>query len=385
MALHDFYNCLKTKGEERGFIFITGITKFSQTSIFSALNNLVDLTLKPEYANICGFTIEEFDALFPEHMEITLNKLKAKGSLGPDAKIADLRQKILDWYDGYSWDGKSRVLNPWSILNFFDNLRFNDYWTQTAGAPTYLIDLIKTGKIGFKDFNVEESITDSINVIKLGTEIDPVPLLFQSGYLTVDRVDKSKTLYQYFLDIPNFEVRTGLAPLLLSLKPFKEPVLARETCVNMFNALNNLDKTGFQTSFGNFMGNFGYDIHDTGLLHEAYYHTMFQVAALMASEKVKSEVAVGEGRYDAYYQAPNGTRFVFEIKHVPFTAADYNSLGEAVLLERMEKTAAEAMSQIDSKDYTKPFRGVGQKIYKVAVVVGGRAKVLSVFEKEEKI
>jgi hypothetical protein len=386
-TLKTFYSCLKDKETERGFTFITGVTKFAQTSIFSGLNNLDDLTLKLDCANICGFTLEEFDALFSERMEETLAVVKAKGLLGPGAQVADLRQNILDWYDGYSWDGKSRVLNPWSILKFFEIQSFNDYWAQTAGAPSFLINLVKTGKIGFTTFNVEEPTTDALNIIQLGDELDPVPLLFQAGYLTVARVDESKTPRQFFLDIPNFEVRMGLIPLLMSIKPAKEPLAAKENCVNMFRALVKLDADGFQKFFGNFLGALPHNIHEFGKVHEAYYHSVFFAAALMAGEKVDHhDASVADGRLDAHFKALDGTHFVFEIKHLALTAKQRQNFDEAELkklLIKMKGAANKAMRQIETKNYAKPFRGLGQAIHKVALVVGNRSEVLAVFKRDE--
>ncbi|MDR2142023.1 MAG: AAA family ATPase, partial [Deltaproteobacteria bacterium] len=132
--LQQFYSALKHAEKDRGFTFITGVTKFTKASIFSALNNLVDLTLDDDYANICGFTLEEFDALFQDHLVETLGYFKSKADWATEWAIADLRREILAWYDGYSWDGKSRVLNPWSVLNFFRSNSFSNYW-YNSGDP----------------------------------------------------------------------------------------------------------------------------------------------------------------------------------------------------------------------------------------------------------
>jgi hypothetical protein len=116
-----FYGVLKQKEKIRGFSFVTGVTRFVKTSIFSGLNNLIDLTLNKKYATICGFTLEELDSFFAEHLEAMLANFKARGVLPqvltPEATAVDLRRLILEWYDGYSWDGETRVLNPWAILN----------------------------------------------------------------------------------------------------------------------------------------------------------------------------------------------------------------------------------------------------------------------------
>jgi hypothetical protein len=179
--LRNFYGVLKSD-KYRGFTFITGVTKFTHSSIFSELNNLVDLTLREKYSGICGFTINEFDYLFPEYMEKALVRLKSDGVLPDEAEIARLRKLILEWYDGYSWDGKTRVLNPWSILNFFDLEQFDDYWSQT-GVPGFIANLVKIGKFSASDIKLDVAITKSANRFALGKDLKPVPPPF-SGWLS---------------------------------------------------------------------------------------------------------------------------------------------------------------------------------------------------------
>jgi hypothetical protein len=386
--LQSFFICLKTKEEERGFTFITGVSKFAQTSIFSALNNLVDLTLNRDYADICGFTLAEFDALFSDRMEGTLKSLKADGFFGPEAQIANLRDTILQWYDGYSWDGKSRVLNPWSIINFFYNRAFRDYWTQTASRPSFLVSLVKSGKININSLYAEKSITDSLNVIELGAELEPIPLLFQAGYLTVARVDRSTD--EYFLDYPNLEVSLGVIPLLMSMKPIVNPLKRSKKCVAMFHSLTQLDTAGFQKSFSEFLAELPYEIHENDLkFHEAYYHMIFFLASKMADKIIVNEVSVAEGRFDSYYQAPDGTHFIIELKHCPWkekgddTKITYSDAQIKKMSENMENKAAEAMRQIETRNYAQAYRGLGQPIYKVALVVGGRSRVLAVIKRDE--
>jgi hypothetical protein len=111
--LESFYSVLKDAAKYLRFVFLTGVTKFSQTSIFSGANQLIDISLAPDYANICGFTLDEFEELFPDHMNEVLLNLKKKKLYPVDSTIADLKSEILTTYDGYSWDGETRVLNHW--------------------------------------------------------------------------------------------------------------------------------------------------------------------------------------------------------------------------------------------------------------------------------
>ncbi|MDR1656509.1 MAG: AAA family ATPase, partial [Deltaproteobacteria bacterium] len=158
-CLRIFYLVLKDKASQRGFTFITGVTKFAQASIFSSLNNLVDITLDEQYASICGFTEDEFNSLFPEYMEVMLERLKARSNKPPEYTLTNLYDAIKDWYDGYTWDGQTKVFNPWSILCAFQKNRFGDYWSKTGGIPSFLVNLVKTGLVDFKAFRAKESIT----------------------------------------------------------------------------------------------------------------------------------------------------------------------------------------------------------------------------------
>jgi hypothetical protein len=186
-ALGTFCCVLKSAEEHRGFTFITGVTRFSKASVFSALNSLKDLTLDPEYASICGFTLKEFDSLFADRMSLTPARTKSMGIMDKEATEADLRDKILDWYDACTWDGRTRVLNPWPALNFFDNSSFSEYWYASDGA-SFLADLTKDRQINLASFSSSGFLTDGLNAIYAGARYSSKALLFQAGCLTVDRV-----------------------------------------------------------------------------------------------------------------------------------------------------------------------------------------------------
>jgi hypothetical protein len=137
-VLHNFFAILKKPyvAPNIRFTFVTGITRYALTSMDSGANHLVDISLKPEYAGLCGFTIEEFDSYFADRLEVTLSKLKETGDIEFSASVDDLRSEILHWYDGYNWGGETRVLNPYSILNFFDKNQLDSYWIQSGRLAT---------------------------------------------------------------------------------------------------------------------------------------------------------------------------------------------------------------------------------------------------------
>jgi hypothetical protein len=385
-TLKTFYSVLKDTEGIRGFTFITGVTKFTQTSIFSGLNYLDDIGLSPEFAAICGFTLEEFDNLFSEHLAVMLDLFKADGDFPPESTISDLKDLILQWYDGYTWDGKTKILNPWSILKALSNADIVDYWAQTGGKPTFLVKLAKDNKVHFNELIKPEPITKALNVIELGADLQLIPLMFQAGYLTVEKVTRVKGGLQYYLHFPNLEVKAVIVPLLLSLSPIKSPLDAKIQCENMLSSLIKLDSTGVQESFSSYLSNYAYSSH---VASEAYYHSLFQSAMLLAGQPIKTEVSVGDGRTDLKYKAPDGTHFVIEIKYCSFKVPNTKDPSKEEELSAEEKTVAlatkalEAMKQIEKRKYTNSYKGVGALIYKVALVVGGRTDVHVVIEKKD--
>ncbi|MDR1657457.1 MAG: PD-(D/E)XK nuclease domain-containing protein, partial [Deltaproteobacteria bacterium] len=188
---------------------------------------------------------------------------------------------------------------------------------------------------------------------------------------------------KFILKIPNLEIRASLIALLLSLDPITEPLRARQKANNMFSSLIKLDAEGFENAFGSFLAEFPYPVH---LPAEAYYHSLFQAAMLLAEVKVDSEVSVGDGRLDTSFTSPDGTIFVIEIKYCPDSSSD-NQIKvqdpKKNLRQKMLAKAKEAIKQIDYKNYTKAYWGEGHDIYKVSLVVGGRTEVLVEFMKEE--
>ncbi|MDR1487139.1 MAG: AAA family ATPase, partial [Deltaproteobacteria bacterium] len=182
--LADFYGTLKTLSGKLGHIFITGVSRFTKASIFSSLNNLIDLTLIPDFVDICGLNSSEFESLLEEFQENSLAALIADGTIAPASSKDDLKKLILNWYDGYSWDGKTKVLNPWSVFSFFYFNLISCFW-YASGTPKFLKDLFGSKKMEF-DLVKEPLFYDQTwNEIDKVDILDPAVVLFQTGYLTV--------------------------------------------------------------------------------------------------------------------------------------------------------------------------------------------------------
>ena len=196
-VLKSFYGVLKSMDPYLRFTFITGVSKFTKTSIFSELNNLLDITMKKEYSNICGIGAEDLDKYFSEYIK----QLEQGGDL---ERYGSINDAILAWYDGYSWDGRTRVINPFSLLSFFMQQRFSSFW-YSSGTPTFLIKLIKNKPSSFlalKDLEISERALDTFDIRKMSI----APLLFQTGYLTVDEKRFRGASESYLLRTPNLEV-----------------------------------------------------------------------------------------------------------------------------------------------------------------------------------
>jgi len=196
-VLRGFYGVLKSMDPFLRLTFITGVTKFTKTAIFSGLNNLLDITLLDDYANICGITTDDLKKYFGDHMDDLTNR---KGF----ENVESVFNEILNWYDGYSWDGESKVINPFSLLNFFRQRRFAGFW-YASGTPGFLVDMIKKDPSLYVKHNIKitEFMLDAADFNKLS----PDSLMFQSGYLTIDKIDYARRPPVYELVAPNLEVR----------------------------------------------------------------------------------------------------------------------------------------------------------------------------------
>src|SRR5690606_16896746 len=206
-VLKSFYEVIKGSDEYLRFVFLTGVSKFSKFSVFSGLNNLRDLTLEKEYATLLGYTQKELGFYFKENITKLAKEL--------DTTESFLEGRIKEWYNGYSWDGKNFLYNPFSILSLFTANEFNNYWF-TSGTPTFLIKKIKEYNFNieqFENYETDGSIFESYDI----NNIDLPSLLFQTGYLTVKEVVQlAIDLKEYRLNYPNLEVKESLLRNILS-------------------------------------------------------------------------------------------------------------------------------------------------------------------------
>jgi len=209
--LRDFYSVLKDYDEHIKFCLLTGVSKFSKVSVFSGLNNLYDITLDRNFSTICGITQEEIDKYFDDRLPAIANEY--------NITVNELKQKIKEWYNGYSWDGKNKLYNPFSILSFFSSFKFDNYWFS-SGTPTFLIEKYRESKTvieDIKEFKIGSTFFDQSEI----DIIDFRPLLFQTGYLTVKEYDFINNIYT--LGYPNKEVKDAFLSFIAATFVEKSP------------------------------------------------------------------------------------------------------------------------------------------------------------------
>jgi hypothetical protein len=323
-AAHDLYQVMKGCDEHIQFIFITGVSKFSGLSVFSALNNPKDITLDENYAAICGYTQQELETNFDERITNAAN-------VRSQTREAIL-EKVRYWYDGYSWDAKTRVYNPFSTMRYFDNPeRFVGYW-YGSGTPTFLIEMVRRRQM--PDVVYDGILTTHSELFNGYTPENPedIPLLFQTGYLTVRAITEDAV---YALETPNMEVKTALEQYLF--KNFCAPSKnINEMRVRLQRHILSGNEIGLACCL---MELFSIPYQIIGDKSNAY-HIAFQIALKALGFDIMSEVSSERGRADAIWKLPE-TTVIAELK--------YSSVSKPAPLLR------KAMKQIRDKRYYAPF------------------------------
>lgn len=357
-VLRGFYGILKSMDPHLRLTFITGVSKFTKTSIFSELNNLLDITLTEEYANICGIAIEDLNRYFGEHIDYLTSLARFK-------QYDDLHDKILAWYDGYSWDGSTRVLNPFSLLSFLTQKRFAGFWYM-SGTPAFLLKLLKNKPESFLALNnleISERVLDIFDINNMEIE----PLLFQTGYLTVQETRIPGDTESYLLKIPNLEVREALYMNIIAVFTEKGEVFAETTYREVKKALANGDLQNMLTMLKSLFAAIPYQLH---LDREAYYHSIFFAVMSILGFDMEAEVSTAKGRVDAVLELEDKV-YVMEFKYVdcqPDTPTEQKT-------KLFSKALQEGMQQIKNRGYHEKYSGSGKKIYQVAFAFLGRSDI----------
>lgn len=340
-ALKAFYGVLKSADADLRFTLLTGVTKFGKVSVFSDLNNLNDVTMDPRFVDICGISEDELH----EYFDTEVGELAANNNKTKDEAYTELRQR----YDGYHFSiGASGLYNPFSVLNTLEKRVFKDYWFAT-GTPTYLVELLKKTDFKLDDFsNLEVSQEDLDSIHQ--ADINPIPVLFQSGYLTIKEANEEFDLY--VLDFPNEEVRQGFVKFLLPYYVYCKQSQQKTIVSKFVTSLRNGDADTFMRLLQSLMSGTPYELIRE--LENHYQNVMYIITRLMGFY-IQAEYRTSNGRIDLLI----GTD-----KYVYIIELKFNG------------TAAEALSQIEEKDYSLPFAIDDRQIIKIGANVSGETRNL---------
>jgi hypothetical protein len=305
------------------------------------LNNLDDITLQIQYATVCGYTQEELESNFSEYID------KAAEYLNMTREY--LLEQIRYWYNGYTWDGKTAIYNPFSTLKFFKVQEFGGYWFST-GTPTFLVEMIQHrdhANTILEPLVVSEEIFDGYDPANIGE----VPLLFQTGYLTIKHKELINGCPQYTLGVPNSEVNKALLRCLLQAYGKYHDEQIDNLRRTMQQQINNLDGSGFARSLESMVAAIPYDIQ---IPQESYYHSLMLLWMRLLGFKIHGEDHNNIGRSDAVWEQPDIT-VVAEIKYHAETKID-------TLLN-------EAMKQIHDRRYYNKYLG---KVILLGIAFSGK-------------
>jgi hypothetical protein len=344
-------------------------------SLFSGMNNILDISLREEYSSICGFTEDEIIRFFGVHLDATLTTMQKSKFLPSNATVEILISKLMEWYDGYSWDGKHKVLNPFSIMNFFWKRYFSYYWYESGSQLfTSLLSLKKDSyfKIFSKSFNIGDTLPLSdINNIK------DEAVLFQAGYLTIDSIDLSSGILRYALKIPNKEISYAIVQEFVNKqgilsKPSEDINSKYGEFVDAFDERNE-NKCSFL--FSSCLAEIVSYLHvHVELVPQVMMNTLLNVKG----QRARMEVNLGNGRVDLLYESPKGHVVAIGIKHEKARSR----ITEERTLELLDNCVSRAFKQAERKKYVLPLFGTAKKIYVAAVGVYGSSDAKISFKRK---
>lgn len=328
-----FYSVLKTADPWLRFVFITGVTKFAQMGIFSNLNQLSDISLDLDYATLCGLTLPEIETNFEPEIE----RLVAYHG----GTREEIIQRLTRRYDGYHFSSGDvpNVFNPFSLLSVMEKRLFKDYWFST-GTPTFLARMLRQTDFDLRELDGIEVSAASLTDDRADVN-NPVPMIYQSGYLTIKKYDDEFQIYT--LGFPNDEVRYGF---LNFITPFYTTLPSTETSFYIGKFVQEL-RAGNTEAFMNrlraFFADFPYELNAKT---ERHYQVVFYLVFKLMGQFVQAEVQGAAGRADAVIKTPDYI-YVFEFK--------------------LRGTVEEALAQIDDRGYLIPYTVDGRRLVKVGV------------------
>ena len=341
--LRGFYATIKDSDAHIRFVFLTGVSKFSKVNLFSGLNNLVDITLNPAYSSICGFTETDLDRVFSDKLE------------GLD------RDRVREWYNGYSWLGTEKVYNPYDVLMLMHERRFKAHWFQT-GSPTFLVDTLMSRGVPTASLGAVTASEEQLSAFDVD-HIAVEALLFQTGYLTiVDEQDDGEGLAAYRLDYPNREVYQSLNRVLLE-HIVQDSAARRSNSRRLRELLAEADTDGLEALLRSVYADIPHHWHDNNDIacYEGFYASVFYSYFAASGLDATAEEASSRGRVDMTVRCPDRI-YLFEFKIAQRSPPD------------------EAMTQLRERGYAEKHRHTGLPIHLVAVRFSTEDRNITGFE-----
>lgn len=315
--LKSFYSIIKDCDPYIEFMMITGVSKFSKVSIFSELNNLTDITFHRRYLGLTGITQQELE----DNFDTEIQELAEENQL---TKV-QLKDKIRHWYNGYSWDGKLFLYNPYSLLSYFDFGDFKNFWFET-GTPSFLLFLMENQKIVQLE-NIEAgSATFSSYDIE---HLQLIPLLFQTGYLTIKKRQLNDL---YVLNYPNLEVKDSLLQNIIGFLAHRDYSQSTPTVIHLREAFENKQTEHLIRLIKSIFKNIPNQLFKAK--SEFYYHSLIYLVFFYLGEYIESEINTNDGRLDAVVKTSNHI-YIIEFK--------------------LDENAQIALEQIKSKGYAEKY------------------------------
>ncbi|MDX2245374.1 MAG: AAA family ATPase [Bacteroidia bacterium] len=341
--LRTFFSAIKDSDPFIRFFLITGVSKFSKVSLFSDLNHLEDITLAPYAATVAGYTQDELEHYFSEE----LNTLAALEGI----TTAAIQEKVKHWYNGYRWGREERIYNPFSILNLVKQQRFENFWWDT-GTPTFLIkklrenfqyhlDMLEASSTMFESFTLDN--------------MDWLPLLFQTGYVTIKSYDPELRLYT--LGFPNLEVKDSMQQHLLAAYRETSNTSSYPVMVNIKRTLDKKDMEGFISQVDILFSTIPYQIFLEK--QEAFFHAILHITFVGLGLITQAEVSTAKGRVDSVVFTPQYI-YLMEFK--------------------LDAPVSEAMEQIRLRQYGTSYIGDGREVFAVGISFSSAEKCVKSWE-----
>lgn len=331
-TLKPFYGALKTMDGYIKFAFLTGVTKFGKVSVFSDLNNLDDISMRKDYVEICGVSDQELH----ENLDIELHEFAETQGLSYDK----LCTKLKEYYDGYHFTHNSiGIYNPFSLLNAFKYKEFGSYWFET-GTPTYLVKLLKKHHYDLERMAHEETDAQVLNSID-SESTNPIPVIYQSGYLTIKGYDERFGIYR--LGFPNREVEEGFIRFLL---PFYANVNKVESPFEVQKFVREVETGDYDSFFHRLQSFFADTTYEVIREQELHYENVLFIVFKLVGFYTKVEYHTNNGRVDLILQTD---KFIY------------------IMEFKLNGTAEETLQQINNKRYALPFEADGRKLFKIGI------------------